>query len=121
MVSPQDKRRVRYVMLNEFHSLLDEGYFVQQRKAESYAEGRQEGLAEGEAKGEAKGREEGLEEGLLEALFAVTEVRFPKLLKLAQERTRQARESSDLRLVLKGLKTAPSEETARTILDLLAA
>jgi flagellar biosynthesis/type III secretory pathway protein FliH len=104
-------------MLNEFDSLLDEGYFVQQRKAQSYAEG----LIKGEAKGEAKGREEGLEEGLKEALLAVTEVRFPTLLELAQERTRQARGLGDLRLVLKGLKTAPSEETARTILDLLAA
>jgi hypothetical protein len=46
-------------MLNEFHGLLDEGYFVQLRREE----GRQEGL------------EEGLVEGLQEALLMVTELR----------------------------------------------
>jgi len=112
-------------MMNEFHSLLDEGYFVQQRmtqsRQEGEAKGRQEGLAEGFTQGEAKGREAGLEEGLTEALLAVTEVRFPTLLELAQQRVRQVRRSGDLRLVLKGVKTAASEEAARTILDLLAA
>src|SRR5207253_637136 len=52
LLTAEDKGRVRHVMLNEFRSLLDEGYFVQLRREE----GRQQGLAEGEA----KGREEGL-------------------------------------------------------------
>jgi flagellar biosynthesis/type III secretory pathway protein FliH len=100
-------------MVNEFRSLLDEGYFVQMRAAES----REEGLAEGLAQGEAKGRKE----GLTEALLMVTELRFPALLELAQQRVRQPRRSGDLRLVLKGVKNATSEEAARNILDLLAA
>jgi predicted transposase YdaD len=91
-------------MVNEFRSLLDEGYFVQMRAAES----REEGLAEGLAQGEAKGRKE----GLTEALLMVTELRFPALLELAQRRVRQPRRSGDLRLVLKGVKNATSEEAA---------
>jgi hypothetical protein len=116
-VTQEDKRRVRHVMVNKFRSLLDEGYFVQMRAAES----RQEGLAEGLAQGEAKGLEKGLEEGLTEALLMVTELRFPALLELAQQRVRQPRPFGDLRLVLKGAKNATSEEVARNILDLLAA
>ena len=52
LLSAEDKRRVQYVMVNEFRGLLDEGYFVQLRAAES----RQEGLAEGIAKGREGGR-----------------------------------------------------------------
>jgi hypothetical protein len=120
-VTPEDKERIRHAMVNEFHSLLDEGYFVKMRVAESLEEGRQQGLAEGLAQGEAKGHEEGLAEGLTEALLTATELRFPALLDLAQERVRQARQPESLRLVLKGVKAAPSEESARLLLDLLAA
>src|SRR5437763_7768686 len=108
-VTQEDKRRVRYAMANEFRTLLDEGYFVQMRVAES----RQEALAEGLALGEAKGREEGLEEGLTEALLMITEVRFPALLELAQQRVREPRQPGDIRLILKGVKNASSEEAAR--------
>ena len=96
-------------MMNEFHSLLDEGYFVQLRREE----GRQEGLQEG--------LEEGLVEGLQEAVEAIVEVRFPTLLDLVQVRTRQARTPEKLRLALKGIKVVPNEEAARVLLDLLAA
>jgi predicted transposase YdaD len=120
-VTQEDKRRVRHAMVNEFRSLLDEGYFVQMRVAESRQEALAEGLAQGEAKGREEGREEGLEEGLTEALLMVTELRFPTLLELAEQRARQAKRSGDLRLVLKGVKNASSEEAARNILDLLAA
>src|SRR5207248_3382992 len=96
-VTQEDKRRVRQAMVNEFRSLLDEGYFVQMRAAESRQEGLAEGLAQGEAKGLEKGREEGLEEGLTEALLMVTELRFPTLLELAEQRARHAKRSGDLR------------------------
>jgi predicted transposase YdaD len=108
-------------MVNEFRSLLDEGYFVQMRAAESRQEGLAEGLAQGLEKGLEEGLEKGLEQGLTEALLMVTELRFPALLELAQQRVRQPRPSGDLRLVLKGVKNATSEEAARNILDLLAA
>jgi hypothetical protein len=113
LLTIEDKRRVQYVMLNEFRGLLDEGYFVQLRREEA----RQEGLAEGRQ----EGLEEGLVEGLQEALLTVTELRFPKLLDLAHERVKQARKSETLRLALKGVKMAPSEESARFLLELLAA
>ena len=45
----------------------------------------------------------------------------PVRLDLAQERVKQARQPESLRLVLKGVKVAPSEESARFLLDLLAA
>jgi predicted transposase YdaD len=92
-------------MLNEFHSLLDEGYFVQLRREE----GRQEGL------------EEGLTAGLQEALTTAVELRFPALLDLAQERAKQARTPEKLRLAVKEIKVAPNEEGARVVFDLLAA
>ena len=38
-VTQEDKRRVRHAMVNEFRSLLDEGYFVQMRAAESRQKG----------------------------------------------------------------------------------
>jgi hypothetical protein len=51
----------------------------------------------------------------------VTELRFPALLDLAHERVRQARKPENLRLILRGVKAATSEESARLLLDLLAA
>lgn len=81
------------------------------------AESRQEGLAEGII----KGREEGLVEGLQEALLTATELRFPRLLDLAHERVKQASKPDDLRFALKGVKMATSEESARLLLELLAA
>jgi hypothetical protein len=64
-VTPEDKERIRHAMVNEFRSLLDEGYFVQMRVAESRAEG------------EAKGREEGRQQGLIEG-FAQGEAKVAK-------------------------------------------
>ena len=103
--------------MNEFESLHDANPFVRRR----FPKGRAEGLAEGEAKGLAEGREEGLAEGLQEALVTVVELRFPSLLDLAQERARRVKEPAVLKFVLKGIKATPSEETARTLLETLAA
>jgi predicted transposase YdaD len=125
MVTAEEKEKVRYVMMNEYRTWLDESYFVQQRMAEGEAKGRAEGRTEGEAKGraegEAKGREEGLAEGLQEAVMTAVELRFPSLLDLAQERARRAKTAEALRLVLTGLKKAPNEEVAYHLLNLLAA
>jgi hypothetical protein len=108
-VTREDKRRVRQTMIDEFRSLLDEGYFVQKR------------VAEGRAEGEAKGREEGLTEGLQEALLMVIESRFPTLLDFAHKQVKQAKGPEALRLVLKGVTTASGEEYARLLLELLVA
>ena len=127
--------------MNDFRSLLDDSYFVQQRAAESrqegLAEGLEKGLAEGLEKGLAeghekgltegleKGREEGLEkglsEGLQEAVLVAVEVRFPALIDLAEERVRHIKQADRLRLLAKGMKTASDENAARFLLDLLAA
>jgi predicted transposase YdaD len=117
MVTAEEKEKVRYVMMNEYRTWLDESYFVQQRMAE----GRAEGEAKGREEGEAKGREEGLAEGLQEAVMTAVELRFPSLLDLAQERARRAKTAEALRLVLTGLKKAPNEEVAYHLLNLLAA
>jgi len=125
LLSAEDKRRVQYVMTNEFRGLLDEGYFVQMRAAESRQEGLAEGLVKGRQEGRQEGREEGLEagliEGLQEALLTATELRFPRLLDLAQERVKRANKPEALRFALKGVKVATSEESARLLLELLAA
>jgi predicted transposase YdaD len=121
LVNEEDKRRVQDVMLNDYHGLLDEGYFVQLRREEGRQEGREEGLAEGIAKGRQEGREEGLVEGLQEALLTATELRFPTLVELAQQRVKRASKPEDLRFALRGVKVAPSEEAARMLLELLAA
>jgi hypothetical protein len=121
LVTPEDKGRVRHVMLNEFHSLLDEGYFVQLRREEGRQEGLEEGVVKGREEGVTIGREEGLTAGLQEALTTAVELRFPALLDLAQERAKQAGTPEKLRLAVKGIKVAPNEEGARVVLDLLAA
>ena len=49
--------------MNDFHSLLDEGQFVQERVAESRAEGLREGQAKGHEEGLTQDLQEGREEG----------------------------------------------------------
>ena len=102
--------------MSESESLLDSNPFVRAR----VAKGRAEALAEVETR-EAKARAEGEAKGLQEALVVTVELRFPALLDLAQERVRRTKEPETLRYVLKGVKTAPSEETVRFLLDTLAA
>ena len=54
-------------------------------------------------------------------LSLTVELRFPALLDLAQERAKRANRPDTLKLALQGVKTASSEEVARTFLELLAA
>jgi hypothetical protein len=99
-VSQQDKERTRMEM-SESESLLDSNPFVRDR------------VARGEARGEAK--------GLQEALIIAVELRFPSLLDLAQERAKRAQQPDVLKVVLRGINSAASEEIARAFLDSLAA
>ena len=119
-VSLEDKRRIRKDM-SEFRSLLDEGAFVQERVAESLEEGLRKGREEGLREGQVKGHEEGLTEGLQEAVLIAVETRFPTLVELAQEKVGQVKKSEPLRLLVKGLNAATNEDTARFLLDLIAA
>ena len=107
-VSQQDKERTR-IEMSESESLLDSNPFVRDR------------VAKGEARGEARGRVEGETKGLQEALIIAVELRFPALLDLAQERAKPVKRPDTLRLALHGVKTAPSEEVARSVLEMLAA
>ena len=103
-VSQQDKERTRREM-SESESLLDSNPFVRDRVA----------------KGEARGRAEGEAKGLQEALLIVVELRFPALLDLAQEKAKRAKQPDALKVVLRGINSASSEEIARAFLDSLAA
>jgi hypothetical protein len=116
MVSEEDKERIRAEM-DDFESIHDVNPFVQKR----VAKGRAEGLAEGEAKGRAEGLAEGEAKGLQEAVVFAIELRFPTLLELAQQKAERVKEPEVLKFVLRGLKAAPNEETARLLLDTLAA
>ena len=95
--------------MTESESLLDSNPFVRDR------------VARGEAKGEARGRAEGEAKGLQEALIITVELRFPSLLDLAQERAKRAQQPDVLKVVLRGINSATSEEIARAFLDSLAA
>jgi hypothetical protein len=99
-VSQQDKERTR-IEMSESESLLDSNPFVRDR------------VAKGRAEGEAK--------GLQEALLIAVELRFPALLDLAQERAKRAKQPDALKVVLRGINSASSEEIARAFLDSLAA
>ncbi len=111
-VSPEDKRRIQEKMEN-FESLLDENPFVQKKRAEGLAEGEAKGLAEGEARGEAK--------GLQRAFVTVIRGRFPRLSDLAQQKVTRITKPDALSLLLEQVSAAPDEETARIILNLIAA
>jgi hypothetical protein len=118
-VSEQDKERIR-IEMSEHESLLDYSPFVQGRVAKARAEERAEALAEIE-QARTKALAEGEARGLQEALVTVVELRFPTLLTLAQEKAKQVERPDTLKFALQGVKTASSEEVARSFLELLAA
>jgi hypothetical protein len=51
----------------------------------------------------------------------MVELRFPTLLDLAQQKAEHVKQPEVLRFVLRAIKTAPSEEAARALLETLAA
>lgn len=108
MVSQADKERIRQEM-SEYHSILEEGYFVQERMAQSREEGREEG------------HEAGLAEGLQQAATVVIEARFPALSQQAQEKVGRIKTAESLMILLKGIQTARDEEAVRFLLDLFSA
>lgn len=72
-----------------------------------------------------EGRQEGLQEGdlkrLRQSVLDVVEVRFPSLMELAEERVPRASKPDVIESVFKTLLTAPDENAARALLDVLAA
>jgi hypothetical protein len=73
--------------------------------------------AESEAKGESRGRTQGLQS----ALVIVVEKRFPPLADLVQQKVKQLDKPDQLILLLNGMASAPDEEAARLLFDLLVA
>ena len=149
MLTEKDKRKMEET-IDQFDSLLAESSFVQKKMAEAraIAEARaaeaeaqaraaeaeaQARAAEAEAKikiaeaevkatkeAEAKLTEREVR-GLREILVDVVEGRFPPLMELAQQKVTEVKEPAVLRMLVKGMATAPDEATARWVLTKLAA
>jgi predicted transposase YdaD len=104
---------------------LAESWTYQQILNEGIEQGIEKGIEQGIEKGREEGIEQGVEkgklEGLREAVLNVVEARFPPLVELARQRVPHARTTDTVNLVLKGVATAPDENAARFVLDLLAA
>ncbi|HET9920721.1 MAG TPA: hypothetical protein VFQ30_12810 [Ktedonobacteraceae bacterium] len=92
-----------------------------QGREEGLEEGREEGLEEGLQRGLEQGREEGKLEGLQQAVLTVVETRFPPLSEFARQRVTQVRKLDKMEIAFKALAAAPDENTARMMLELLAA
>lgn len=111
-----------FAMQNE---LLAESWTYQKIIQEGIEKGREQGIEkgreEGLQQGIEKGREEGKLEGLQEAVLNVVEARFPPLMELARQRVKRASKPDAVNLVLRGVATAPDENAARFVLELLVA
>ena len=70
---------------------------------------------------EARGRTEGEVKALRKAVAIAVKMRFPSLAELAQQRVAQINKPDKLDLLLDQIANAPDEETARSLLDLVAA
>lgn len=95
--------------LDQFDSLLSQGYFVQKKMAES------------EEKGHVRGEKEGLIKGHIEALHKhivrVVKVRFPQLEALAQQKTEQLADFKVLDELFDKIVVARDEQAVRTLLE----
>ena len=104
---------------------LAESWTYQQILNEGIEQGIEKGIEQGIEKGIEQGIEQGVEkgklQGLQQAVLNVVEARFPPLVELARQRVPRARTPDAVNLVLKGVATAPDENAARFVLDLLAA
>ena len=100
---------------------LAESWTYQQILNEGIEKGIEQGIEKGREEGREKGMEKGKMGGLQEAVLNVVEARFPPLVELARQRVPRAHTTDTVNLVLKGVATAPDENAARFVLDLLAA
>lgn len=106
-----------------YQKIIQEG--IEKGREQGIEKGREEGLQQGIEKGreegKLEGREEGKLEGLQEAVLNVVEARFPPLMELARQRVKRASKPDAVNLVLRGVATAPDENAARFVLELLVA
>ncbi len=124
-IMPQQDKQEIGRRLNMFDDLLDRDPKIRKIRAESKARGKVEGKVEGKAEGKVEGKAIGLAEGeakgLQEAVVTVVEGRFPPLVDLAQQKVTRINKPDALTLLLKSLTKAPDEDSARLLLELLAA
>ena len=76
---------------------------------------------ESEARGRAQGIKEGEVKALRKAVVVTVRLRFPDLTELAQQRVAQISKPDKLNLLVDQIAEAPDEDTARSLLDLVAA
>jgi len=69
----------------------------------------------------AQGIAEGLAEGLQKAVITVVKLRFPPLTELAQRKVSRVRQPETLNQLLEQVTSVPDEDTARLLLDHIAA
>ncbi|HKV60243.1 MAG TPA: hypothetical protein VJO32_18285, partial [Ktedonobacteraceae bacterium] len=62
-----------------------------------------------------------LAEGLRTAVIIAVRIRFPRLTELAQQKVDRISKPDKLNLLLDQIAVAPDENTARSLLDLVAA
>lgn len=106
-----------------YQEILQEGIEkgIEKGIEQGIEKGREEGKQEGKQEGLQEGLQEGKIEGLQQAVLSVVEARFPPLVGLARQRVTHARQPEAMNLVLRGVATAPNEEQARFVLELLVA
>ena len=104
----EDKREIEE-RLNMWDDLMEKDPKMRKIRKESEAKGRAKGITEGEVK------------ALRKAVAVTVKLRFPSLAELAQQRVAQINKSDKLNLLLDQIADAPDEDTARSLLDLVAA
>jgi len=110
-VSDQDKQEVEK-KLQTFDSLLDKDPYIQEQKALE----RSLGVTLGKELGRTEGRIQELQQLLLETV----EERFPSLVQLAQQKSKQNLKPEVLRKLVKQVIAAPDEATVRKLLSTFA-
>lgn len=126
---PRRVKREIEERLTMWDDLFERDPKMRKIRKDSEAKGLAQGLARGEAKGkalglaegEALGMAKGLTEGLRMAIITAIKLRFPPLTEIAQERIAQVNRPEPLNVLLEKISVVPDEETARMLLDLIAA
>ena len=107
-LSPEETIQVKE-RLRMYDSLLDEDPYIQEREALARARGKAEGKAESEIK------------TLQRVVVTIVRGRFPQLVELAQQQVTRVDKPDALNLLVEQISTAPGEDTARWLLQKLAA
>ena len=119
-LSMQEKQQVEG-KLKTYDSLLESDPELQKEIQEKAEASKIAGRLEGKAEGKLEGKIEGKIEGRQQAVLDIVEIKFPALLKMAQEQIVHLNDTSNLSLLTKQIILAPDEQTARWALSTFAA